>query len=210
MSLSSEAPRSRGRVLHGADVSVTAADLSRVSARPARALVVDPGLIEDATREGYEAGYGEGFDQGYADGLAAAHRHTELLGGLVQRLGQASEVLMQRETTARHDIEDQVVETAFLIAGALIGRELERPEPHAVDAIARALRLAPEDGLVMARLNPADLVAIGDINQLGLGRALELVPDASIPAGDCVIDIGACRVDARIASALTRVREVLS
>ena len=49
MSLSSEAPRSRSRVLHGADVLATAADLSTVSARPARALVVNPQLIEDAT-----------------------------------------------------------------------------------------------------------------------------------------------------------------
>jgi flagellar assembly protein FliH len=210
MSLSSDASQSRGRVLRGAEVRATVADLSRVTARPARALVVDPSLIEDATREGYEAGYAQGFDQGYADGLASAHRHTELLAGLVQRLGQAAEMLMQRETTARHDIEDQVVETAFLIAEAVVGRELERPEPHAIDAIARALRLAPEDGNVTARLNPADLVAIGDINQFGLGRSLELVPDASIPAGDCVVDVGACRVDARIGPALERVREVLS
>jgi flagellar assembly protein FliH len=209
MSWSSE-PRARGRVLSGTDVQVAPADLGRISARPARALVVDPALVESARHDGYDAGYAEGFDRGYSDGLASAQQHTQLLGGLVQRLHAAADALMARETTARDEIEDQVVATAVQIAEALVGHALADPDERGRAAIARALALAPEQGFVTARVNPADLVAIGDPTNLAPGRALDVVPDPSVAPGDCVVDVGACRIDARIAAALERVHEVLA
>jgi flagellar assembly protein FliH len=200
----------RGRVLSGVAVSAaTPADLGAVRARPARALVVSPELVEMARQEGYAAGYDEGQQVGYQDGIAGAQRHTELLAGLVQRLNEAADNLMAREATAREDIENQVVEVAFVIAQALLGHELEQPDTRGRAAIARALAIAPEQGLVVARLNPADIAAI-DPTQLALGRAIELVADPSVSPGDCIVDVGACRVDANIAAAIARVQDVLS
>lgn len=209
MSLSSDAV-TRGRVLRAGEVQAAPANLGLVSARPARALVVSPELVESATREGFEAGRAEGFEQGYTEGMAQARQHTELLAGLVQRLSHAADELSARETTARADIEDDIVSAAFRIAEALVGHELAQPDTRGRHAIARALTLAPEQGLVVARLNPADLQVIGDVDAIAAGRALELVADASVPPGDCVVEVGACRVDARIEPALDRVREVLS
>ena len=209
MSSSSE-PLTRGRVLTGVAVAAaTPADLGSVRARPARALVVSPELVEMARQEGYAAGYDEGQQAGYRDGIAGAQRHTELLAGLVQRLSDAADNLMAREATAREHIEDQVVDVAFVIAQALIGHELEQPDTRGRAAIARALAIAPEQGLVVARLNPADLAAI-DPTQLSLGRAIELVADPSVMPGDCIVDVGACRVDANIQAAIARVQDVLS
>ena len=211
MSSSSEPRLSRGRVLHGAQVgTVTAANLGVVSARPARGLVVSSALVESATRDGFDAGRAEGFEQGYTAGIEAARQHTELLAGLVQRLGHAADALMAREATARESIEDQVVATAVTIAEALVGHEIAQPDGRGRAAIARALAIAPEFGLVTARLNPADVALLGDPAALGLGRGLELVSDPSVDPGDCIVDVGACRVDARIGAALERVREVLS
>jgi flagellar biosynthesis/type III secretory pathway protein FliH len=51
---------------------------------------------------------------------------------------------------------------------------------------------------------------IGDAAQLATGRALELVADPSVAPGDCILEVGACRVDARIDSAIARIAEVLS
>jgi len=117
----------RGRVLSGAAVgTVTPADLGSVRARPARALVVSPELVEAAREEGYNAGYDEGQHAGYQDGIAGAQMHTELLAGLVQRLSDAADHLMTREATARADIEDQVVDVAFVIAQALVGHALSQ------------------------------------------------------------------------------------
>src|SRR5215212_10058016 len=112
MSSLSESRFARGRVLHDMQVSATPADLGTVSARPARGIVVSQDLVDSATREGYEAGFSQGFDQGYTDGIAQAAQHTQLLAGLVQRLGHAADALTARETTARHEIEHDVVATA--------------------------------------------------------------------------------------------------
>lgn len=200
----------RGRVLRAGDVQAAPANLGMVSARPARGLVVSPALVESATREGFEAGRAQGFEQGYADGIAQARQHTELLAGLVQRLGQAADDLLSRETTARAEIEDDLVAAAFEIAETLVGHALSQPDERGRAAIARALALAPEQGLVIARLNPADLQVIGDVDGLMAGRALELVADAGVAPGDCVVEVGACRIDARVAPALERARDVLS
>ncbi len=195
-------------MLHGAQVSAVAADLGTISARPARTLVVSNELVEAAQRDGYEAGYARGHEEGYAEGISKASEHTQLLAGLVQRLSDAADALMTREATAREDVEDAVVATAFRIAEVIVGREIADPDTRGRDAVARALALAPDHGLVTARLHPADYTVI-DPEQLSLGRAIELVPDPSVSPGDCVLEVGACRVDARIDAALQRVREVL-
>jgi flagellar assembly protein FliH len=200
----------RGRVLTGVQVTATRADLATVSARPARGIVVSPELVESAKQEGFAAGFDEGYAEGYSQGMNDAAHHIDLLGQLVERLRAETDALAAREATARADIEDQVIETAFQIAELIIGRELEQPETRVLDAMARALDLAPDQGLVAVRLHPADIAAIGDRAETESGRAMRLVPDQSLSPGDCVVDVGACRVDARIGAALERIREVLS
>jgi flagellar assembly protein FliH len=101
-----------------------------------------------------------------------------------------------------------VVATALQIAEALIGHELAQPDTRGRDAIARALALAPERGHVTARLHPADIAVI-DPGAMASGRTIDIVPDPTLAPGDCIVDVGACRVDARIGPALERAREVL-
>jgi len=200
----------RGRVLRDSDVGVVMADLGTVSARSARGIVVSPDLVESARQEGYAAGYEEGYAAGYAHGIDDAHRHIELLGQLVQRLGREADAFASRETTARAEVEDQVVHAAMQIAEVLVGHQLAQPDDRGRDAIARALALAPVHGDVTARLNPADIAVLGDPATLAPGRVLAIIPDPSLTPGDCVVDVASCRVDARISAAIERAREVLS
>jgi len=214
MNWSSE-PLLRGRVLRDWDVDlsverVTKADLGTVSARSARGIVVSPELIESARQEGYAAGQEEGYAAGYAHGLDDARRHVELLGQLVERLGREADAFAARETTARNDIEDQVVAAAMQIATVLVGHELAQPDERGRDAIARALALAPVHGDVIARLHPVDISVLGDPATLSPGRVMTIVPDPSLSPGDCIVDVGACRIDARVGAALDRAREVLA
>jgi flagellar assembly protein FliH len=209
---SSSRERTGARVLRDVAV-VTPANLSQVSARVARTLVVDPALIESALRDGRQAGYDDGFGAGYADGLAEARARTEdlaeRLAGLFPQLAAASTALYEREATARIHIEDQVVEVAFEIAQVLVGHELAHTENIGRDVLARALAFAPDQGHVVARLHPDDLAALGDPDNLALGRSFAVVPDAGLRPGDCVVDVNGCHIDARIDAALERIQSVL-
>ena len=205
----------RGRVLRDWDVDlgesrVTRADLGTVSARSARGIVVSPELIESARQEGYTAGFEEGYAAGYTHGIDDARRHVELLGQLVQQLGREADAFAARETTARVEVEDQVVAAAMQIAEVLVGHVLEQPDGRGRDAIARALALAPAHGDVTARLHPADIAVLGDPESLSPGRVLLIVADPSLSPGDCVVDVAACRIDARVSAAIERAREVLA
>ena len=205
----------RGRVLRDWDIDlgesrVTAADLGTVSARSARSIVVSPELVESARQDGYAAGYEEGYAAGYTHGIEDARRHVELLGNLVQRLGREADALAAREATSRADVEEQIVAAALQIAEVLVGHELEQPDARGRDAIARALALAPVHGDITARMHPADIAVMGDPEALAPGRVLAIVPDPSLTPGDCIVDVAACRIDARVGAALDRAREVLS
>jgi flagellar assembly protein FliH len=205
----------RGRVLRDWDVDLVAnpvrrADLGTVSARAARGIVVSPELIESARQEGYTAGFEEGYGAGYTSGIEDARRHVELLGQLVERLGREADGLAARETTARAQLEDDVVAVAMQIAEAIIGHQLAQPDGRGRDAIARALALAPAHGDVTARLHPADIAVLGDAGTIAPGRTLVIVADPALTPGDCVVDVASCRIDARISAALERAREVLA
>jgi len=209
---SSSRERTGARVLRDVAV-VTPANLSQVSARVARTLVVDPALVEGALRDGHRSGYEAGYSSGYADGLAEARARTEDLAerliGLVPQFSAAAAALYEQEATARVDIEDQVVAVAFEIAQVLVGHELAHTEEVGRGAIARALGFAPDQGHVVARLHPDDVAALGDPDRLATGRSLVLVADPGLRPGDCVVDVNGCHIDARLDSAIERVRAVL-
>jgi flagellar assembly protein FliH len=105
-------------------------------------------------------------------------------------------------------------ELAFEIAEAVLGRELSLRTDPGADAITRAARLLPDTGArisrVVVRLHPDDLARLSEpVESLVPGRELVLQADPSVAPSGCVLDAGASRVDASIATAMARVREVL-
>ncbi len=206
----------RVRVLRAADVTrgtVTAADLGTVRAPAARGLVVDKRLVEDALADGFRTGYDAGFETGFAEsqqaGADAARQRLVQLQSVIAKLQEASNGLLAREATAMVDIEDQVVRSAFAIAEVLLGHELSESTKRGQEAIQRALQFAPKEGAVVASLHPDDAASLGDLDTIAPGRALKVIADPTLAAGDCLVEVAGCHIDARLAPALDRVREVL-
>ena len=185
---------------------------------------VDPKL-SDAEAAGYEQGYVDGYNEGkavgYADGyqqgnaqaaadalVAATERENKLRDAMIA-LAAAARECNTRQRAAIDDIEDTIVEAVFDLAETLLGREMSRTRTPGRDALRRALALADLHGPAVARLNPDDLESIGDFADLAPGRAIQLVADASIEPGGCILESGSARVDAQLGPALRRAKEAL-
>jgi flagellar assembly protein FliH len=162
-------------------------------------------------REGCRAGREEGFAEGYADGVAAGRadasaRVEELAGSLGAALA---------ERRARWDDEvdrvaGAVMAMALEVAAAVLDREVASLDDPGLDAVQRALRALPAatdtSGAVL-HLHPEDADAFGGHPAL---PDVRVVPDPDVEPGACRLQVGDTDVDAGIASALCRAREVLA
>lgn len=218
--MSSEVAVQRTRVLRGAAAAKIRgasldADLSLL--RPIMPLTQTAADVEDATRalreEASRVGYEDGYAAGRTRALADAREQLDAIAATAQSvlgaLEEAAAALAARQASPVADVEHTVSTMAVQIAEAILGRELRATDTPARDAVQRALQLAPERADAAVRLHPDDLAALSDIAELAPDRAVTLVADPTVERGGCVLDVGPCRIDAQIAPALRRVREVL-
>jgi flagellar assembly protein FliH len=183
-------------------------------------------LAEDEARTaGWEAGYQAGSAAALRSAeqvlaveqqargereLADRRRWQEQVAASLATLAAAAVALEQRETLVVDEIERQAAALAVDLAEALVGHHLLLGGCAARDAIARALRLAPDDAVATVRLHPDDAAALaGDVG-LAAGRPLTVVADSTVEPGGCVVDCGARRIDAQTGPALRRLHEALS
>lgn len=167
--------------------------------------------VEAAAAQARAAGYEDGLHRGYRDGQAAAHDDVRSdVSFALTALHAAIEDLHRRDANGGEALSAEVVELALGVARAVIGREIATAADPGRDALVRALALAPERGDALVRLNPDDLATLGSIEDLAGGRRIELISDATVARGDCVLNVGPARVDAQVGAALDRVRAVLT
>ncbi len=161
-------------------------------------------LEAEAGRSGYQAGLREGRERGRAEGLA---RHEAAVAGAIEALTAAAEALREREAAVQRELDAELVTFAVEIVRHILGRELELAERPGVDAMSRALRSAPNVGEIRVRLAPDDAQALSGAPTDP--RIVTVLPDASLSSGDCILEVGAATVDARLEPALERLHEVL-
>lgn len=206
------------RIVRDAPVAAVAVlqDLDALSDAARR--VVDPAAVAAALAEGYEEGRAEGYARGYDEGRMAALEEAAVqeaarTAATEQALGAlrdaVAELATRRDETVAA-LEEQLVAGAFELAEALVGRELELATDPGRDALARALRLTEGPEAVVARLHPDDVDALGEHADLAPGREVTVVADATVERGGCVLQAGAGQIDARLRTALERVRRVLA
>lgn len=169
-----------------------------------------PPSVVAAAEQGRSAGYEEGVRAGYRDGEAAAHDDVRSdVSFALTALHAAIEDLHRRDSIGASEMSATIVDLALAVSEAVIGRELSVAANPGRDALVRALALAPDRGATVARFHPDDLSVLGDLADLTAGRTVELVPDATVSRGGCVVHVGAAQIDAQIESALERVRAQL-
>jgi flagellar assembly protein FliH len=219
--MSSSSSTSVRRVLRAADVAAAATtpvDVLGIDLRPEGLRRLDPQRVDRAVAEGRAAGYEAGLAAGLAEGRAAAAEQAAVERAAtrtrVQRLLESTEAALvdgeRRQQAALDALADRAAELAFAIAEAVVGRELTTAIDPGRDAVARALAVVePGDDEIVVHLNPADVEALATDSLPG-GRRVVVEADEAIAPGDCVARVGASTIDARMATALARVRAVLT
>jgi flagellar assembly protein FliH len=184
--------------------------------------------VERARTAGRTAGYAEGWAQGQQAAAVAAHaardqaeaahhafeaRRQAALDSVLAAVGQAVARLDARIVPTLNDLQETVLASALELAEAVIGRELELAQNGGLDAIHRALAMAPPTGDVRVRLHPNDYRNLLTTDTGGEftyeGRVIRMQPDPGLQPGDAVAECGPTTIDATIDAAMARVREVL-
>lgn len=216
MSSSSSTARPPARVLRGADGhTATSPHLLHLDLAPGGLARLDPDRIDVAVETGRAAGFDAGFAAGRAAGIdearaeqaAVTEAHRARLAAMLQVAETAISGALDAVATAAETAAHATVDAAFAVAEAVVGRELVLATDPGRDAVSRALALSPDGVEVTVRLHPADAAPL--LDDLPAGRALRVVADPAVAPGDCVAEAGWTTIDARIGTALDRVRAVL-
>jgi flagellar assembly protein FliH len=181
------------------------------------------GVAESARAAARAQGYAVGWAEGRRAGLEAAHTeatqaaheraaevarqdaaHTQA----VQALQNAAAQLHGTTVQVCAAVEAQALDLALQLVEAVLQREVALASDPAMDAVRRALALVPAGATVTVRLHPADRAGI-DATAFA-DHAVRLQEDATLSRGDAVAETDTTTVDATVAAAVARVREVLA
>jgi flagellar biosynthesis/type III secretory pathway protein FliH len=154
---------------------------------------------EHAKMEGFRAGQAAGLQQARAEGEAEIARLREI--------GAAASAQLANELPALVDACADIVSAAFIkLAGpALVTREA------AVGAVEQVLRQVKEGNELTIRVNAADVAAIraveAELSNAFRGRKLNVVGDARIELGGCIVESKLGSLDGRFESQLRELFE---
>lgn len=175
-----------------------------------------------ARARGYARGYAEGLRAAEAEGAAiraeaeraaftAAERARTEWDAATRTLATEAAALRARTAPILDAADATLLETALLIAEAVIGAELDqRPDAPSL-AVTRAIEGIEPASVVRVRLHPDDLARLGAGATGAITAILDrLVADARLAPGDAVVDLEEAVIDARISTALARARAALA
>lgn len=195
--------------------------------RPAVFPVIPTRAQSQAHADEKARGFTQGHASGYAAGMQLASResaadrarhdaeHAERASTLAAR--HAAEVaavrlvgaaLAERTQPVLADAEQALFSCALDLAVALLGHELRDGETSARAALARACGQDDAEIPVAVRMNPADL-AVLNRGSRDFPASLTLVGDPALKRGDAVADYPHGFLDARLGTAVARVRTAL-
>lgn len=201
--------RVQSRVRVGAESAVVPAPVVPVRRREAAdpaAVAEDREALLQAAHEEAAAIHAEAFRQGHAQGTHQAEVDAIAMARHFAALGRSLEA--ERDRVLR-SAEPQVVALALDVARVLVAQELALRPEAVVSMVAVALEELVQREPLRIRLHPEDLDLVAG-HGVGSGRGMpELVPDAELERGDCVVETASGSIDARVGTRLGEMRRVM-
>jgi flagellar assembly protein FliH len=161
---------------------------------------------ENGHREGQEKGRREGFEKGREDGRQTYDDLIRKWNGLLEGIASERKKLLG-------ELKPLLVELVSAALTLCLKKKAENSSDLVLGLAEEALKKAQDRVHLKLHLNPAD---VGEVEtqkerlQLSVGTgALELMPDARIEKGGCVLETEAGTVDVRISSVVSRIKESL-
>ena len=135
-------------------------------------------------------------------------RAIELLSNYAKLLSSEKEELASR-------YEKEILDLAFEIAGKILGHEIKERPKSIAEIVHTALLQVVDCQKITVRANPNDLSYLQNLRadlagKLSQDARIELISDASVEAGGCVIDTEKGSLDARIDSQLETMKSNLT
>jgi flagellar assembly protein FliH len=168
---------------------------------------------EKIKTEAVENGQKEGRDLGYQAGLeAGAQEGKKTYSGVVSDLNS----VFQKTVEERKKLLTEMKPLMIDLVGEALQACLKKKAKNGaivVHFVEEALRKALGRTKLMVHLNPADVEAVeSEVQnlQLAVGAGeIELVPDARIEQGGCLLETEAGSVDAQLSTVVSQVKDVL-
>lgn len=153
---------------------------------------------------------GEAYEAGFSEGVGAAEAALrDTVTATIDGLERAVDQLVAARNAWDAVGPEDALTLALQLAELILMREVASSAGSAREAILRCFsELEPGERAVI-HLNPDDMAALGDVDDLLAERSFEMVADPTIRSGDAVAETSSGSVDGRIQTALDRVREEL-
>ena len=181
--------------------------------------------IHAARASGYASGYAAGWSAATrevrVDEEARIRAQEDLEARAAAEAERVRSALAMARETARsmaspvlQTTADDLASAAVALAEQLVGVVLRDERLRVHGALARALEIEEESGAVRVRMNPDDVEIMRAMlsdpaAEIEIPEGVDVQGDPSLARGDAVTELEVGFVDARLSSALTRVRAEL-
>ncbi|HVZ81905.1 MAG TPA: FliH/SctL family protein [bacterium] len=161
----------------------------------------------EGRHEGMEAGKLEGIEMGRQEGQKAYFEAIQKWSGMM-------EATLEQRHQLLGEMQPLLVDLVGQALYQCLKRKAEGDNQMIVEMVGEALRKAQDRVHLKLHLNPADVEEVKSQSErlslsVGAGH-LELVPDARIERGGCVLETEAGSVDARLATMVSQAKDALT
>lgn len=211
-------------VLDMSDLRRQANELNQQAQAQADRIVAEAGIaaeqmLADAQKSGYEQGHTAGRTEGHEQGLSEGHhealsQHAETLSAVTTAWDQALQTWDADRSALMIDARRNLLELAIAIAGKIVKRVPPIDPTIVQDQLESALAYIARPADVVVRICPEDRPHLVEampklIERFQQVGHAELLDDADVQPGGCVISYGTGHIDATLDGQLDRLIAML-